>query len=289
LLCAVAAVVAAALALPVATSPLSTTATTPLDSEEQAFLNLLNQYRGQNGLGTVSIEPNLQAASEWMSTDMGVHNYFSHTDSLGRDPFQRMREFGYNYNTWLGENIAAGTSSAQVVFDLWKNSPGHNGNMLNANYKVIGIGRAYTAGSNYGWYWTNDFGGYLPPPAPSDDTDGDGFINATEASVGTNPYDPCGNPDPARPGTPSLSWPADLSMSGSPNEVDLADLSSFISPVRMLGTSPGDPGFDQRWDLVPGRGNMADVINLMDLTSLVTTAPPMFGNQRAFNGPACTP
>jgi len=34
---------------------------------------------------------------------------------------------------------------------------------------------------------------------------------------------------------------------------------------------------------------MADVINLMDLTALVTTAPPMFGNQRAFNGPACMP
>jgi len=32
---------------------------------------------------------------------------------------------------------------------------------------------------------------------------------------------------------------------------------------------------------------MADVINLMDLTALVTTAPPMFGNQRAY-GQACS-
>lgn len=281
--------IAAALALSAGRGPAPINAATPLDAEEQAFLNLLNQHRAQNGLASLSANTNLQAASEWMSADMGSHNYFSHTDSLGRDPFQRMRDFGYNYNTWLGENIAAGTSSAQVVFDLWRNSPGHNANMLNPNYKVVGIGRVYTNGSTYGWYWTNDFGGYLPPPPPTDDTDGDGFTNAAEANAGTNPYDPCGNPDPSKPGSPSLSWPADLSTSGSPNRVDLADLSSFISPARRLGTSPGDPAYDQRWDLVPGKGNMADVINLMDLAAIVTTAPPMFGNQRAFNGPTCTP
>src|SRR3970040_1534619 len=42
--------------------------------------------------------------------------------------------------------------------------------MLNANFKVIGIGRVYTGGSTYGWYWTTDFGGQgpaPPPPAPT--------------------------------------------------------------------------------------------------------------------------
>ena len=77
---------------------------------------------------------------------MGANNYFSHTDSLGRDPFQRMAAFGYNYNTWKGENLAAGADTAQGAFNLWKNSPGHNANMLNANFKVIGIARVYSAG-----------------------------------------------------------------------------------------------------------------------------------------------
>jgi uncharacterized protein YkwD len=31
--------------------------------------------------------------------------------------------------------------------------------MLSSRYKAIGIGRAYDAGSQYGWYWTADFGG----------------------------------------------------------------------------------------------------------------------------------
>lgn len=42
--------------------------------------------------------------------------------------------------------------------------------MLNSSFKVMGIGRAYYAGSSFGWYWATDFGGVVdtllgsPPP-----------------------------------------------------------------------------------------------------------------------------
>eukprot|EP01041_Mallomonas_annulata_P015586 gene15586-32927_t len=58
---------------------------------------------------------------------------------------------------YLGENIYAGGQSAAEAFDAWKNSPGHNTNMLRPQYNYIGIGIAYNGNSNYGWYWTNDF------------------------------------------------------------------------------------------------------------------------------------
>ena len=283
--------------------PGSTTASAPLDAEEQLFVNLINQYRQQNGLGTLSIDSRLQDASDWMSTDMGEVGYFSHTDSLGRDPFQRMNAFGYNYNTYLGENIAAGTSSAQTAFNLWKDSPGHNANMLNANYKVMGIARDDTAGSPYGWYWTNDFGGYVvpatpaptppptpspsPTPAPSSDADADGFTYATEMFLGTNPNDQCGNPNGALPGSPSSAWPADLSAA-SPNRVNVYDVGTFVAPIRRLDASVGDPAYDKRWDLMPGKGVFANDINISDVNVLALTAPGMFG-QRAFNGPSCAP
>ena len=140
------------------------------DGEEQAFLTLINNFRAQNGLGALSLNTQLNNAADWMSVDMGANNYFSHTDSLGRDPFVRMTDFGYNYNTWKGENLVAGAETAQAAFDLWKGSAGHKANMLNPNFTVMGIARAYTAGSTYGWYWTNDFGGQgsaPPPPAPT--------------------------------------------------------------------------------------------------------------------------
>jgi uncharacterized protein YkwD len=74
-------------------------AATP-DGEEQAFLGFINDHRAANGLGALSLSPQLQEATRWMSQDMAANDYISHTDSLGRDPFERMADFGYDYNTW---------------------------------------------------------------------------------------------------------------------------------------------------------------------------------------------
>ena len=126
-----------------------------LDAEESAFLTLINDYRARNGLRPLTASPTLTDAAAWLSADMAAKNYFSHTDSLGRDPFVRMCAFGYCNGT-RGENIAAGNATAQATFTQWVNSPPHNANMLNPDYTVIGVGRA--PGGTYGWYWTTDFG-----------------------------------------------------------------------------------------------------------------------------------
>ena len=55
---------------------------------------------------------------------------------------------------------ARAQSTAQAVFNAWKASSGHNTNMLNGKYTVIGIGLATVSGSPYTNYWTTDFGGY---------------------------------------------------------------------------------------------------------------------------------
>jgi len=131
----------------------------PLDAEETAFLLIINQYRAQNGVGMLEASAKLSNAAKWMSQDMAAKNYFSHTDSLNRDPFTRMRFFGYTGQAAMGENLAAGNESAAATMMQWKNSPGHNANMLNPAYRVIGIGRAYGASSTYRWYWTTTLGG----------------------------------------------------------------------------------------------------------------------------------
>ncbi len=135
--------------------------TPTLDANEQEFLKLINDYRTANGAPALKVSISLTNASRWKSNDMGSKNYFAHNDLDGRDPFQRMVAFGYNYNTWLGENIAAGYSDASSTFTQWKNSPGHDRNMLDPNFKVIGIGRAVYPGTRYINYWTTDFGGEI--------------------------------------------------------------------------------------------------------------------------------
>ena len=56
-----------------------------------------------------------------------------------------------------GENIAYGQTSAWEVFEAWKNSPGHLGNMLDPDYKTFGAA-VYITDSGYGYYWIQEFG-----------------------------------------------------------------------------------------------------------------------------------
>ncbi len=144
----------------------ATTTVPVLDAEEGAFCRTINSYRAQQGLGALRVSTSLTKAATWDTDDMALKNYFSHTDSLGRDPFQRMTAFGYNFSTFKGENIAAGNATAASTFAQWKASPGHNQNMLSSSYKVIGISRSYSAQATYRWYWTTDFGGYADSSVP---------------------------------------------------------------------------------------------------------------------------
>jgi uncharacterized protein YkwD len=149
-----------------------------LDNEEASFLAILNDYRAQNGLGPLVLDERLNTVARWMANDLAAHNYFSHTDSLGRDPFDRMDQLGYTVNTWRGENLVAGTEGAAYAFQMWQGSDGHRANMLGANYTSVGIARAYSVSSDFGWYWATEFGGDAvgapppqqpapaPPPAP---------------------------------------------------------------------------------------------------------------------------
>jgi len=132
-----------------------------IDNEERAMLKLINNYREQNGLGPLKISPSLNRAANWMSADMADKNYFRHIDSQGRNAADRMTFYGYDYHGTRGENLAAGFDDAARTFNQWKNSPGHNANMLNRTYNVIGIGREYGPFSKYKWYWTTDFGSYV--------------------------------------------------------------------------------------------------------------------------------
>jgi hypothetical protein len=124
----------------------------------------------------------------------------------------------------------------------------------------------------------------LPASSAGYDCDGDGYSGAAEDNVfgaaARGNQDACG----------TNAWPADIVTGAAPdvpNTVTLADVVSYIAPVRRLDTSPGDPGFDVRWDVVPGAGPQMEVVNLTDLTSLVSVTPPMLGGARAFGGPAC--
>jgi hypothetical protein len=119
----------------------------------------------------------------------------------------------------------------------------------------------------------------LPSAGVQQDCDGDGYTRAAEFAITANDQDPCGN----------SGWPSDLVAGGAqPNTLNVQDLASFLTPVRRFGTSPGDPAYSVRWDLVPGTA-IGGAINVQDVAAPFTGAtgyPRMFGGARAF-GKAC--
>lgn len=125
-----------------------------LSCEEAKFVSLLNLYRESQGRSPVLVSEAGVQSSRWHGEDMIAKNYFSHTEPGGRDFSSRAAAFGYP--VWA-ENIAAGNSSASSTFCQWKNSSGHNANMLGSNHRTIGIGRS-SGGGTYGVYWSNNFG-----------------------------------------------------------------------------------------------------------------------------------
>ncbi len=144
------------------------------DSEEATFVQLINAYRAENGLGSVALSQSLSVAADVHSVDLATNNFFNHTGSDGGIFVDRMAAAGYPDPTRGGEIIYAGSASAAEALTGWKNSPSHNAAMLDPNYTAVGIARAYNPGSDYQWYWTGTFG----PTA-----DGAGCYGEPEAAV----------------------------------------------------------------------------------------------------------
>jgi uncharacterized protein YkwD len=101
---------------------------------------------------------NLTQAAAAHSDDMVANNFFSHTGSNGSTLGDRATAAGYAWSS-LGENIAAGQASVAEVVDGWMKSDGHCANLMNANFRDIGVACiAGNANTSYRTYWTQDFG-----------------------------------------------------------------------------------------------------------------------------------
>jgi uncharacterized protein YkwD len=88
--------------------------------------------------------------------DMAKRNYFSHTSQDGRSMEDRIVLAGYIFKGFksfaIGENIAQGQQSIAEVMDGWFKSEGHCKNLMNRDFKEVGV-------AQYNDYWVQDFGG----------------------------------------------------------------------------------------------------------------------------------
>ena len=115
----------------------------------QQMLNLVNQARAAAGLVALTLSAPLNDAANIRAREQVQIQ--GHTRPNG-ESWHTVSPLAY------GENVAGGHTSVQEVFDAWMNSEGHRANILRPEYRTLGVGYYYQAGTTYLHYWTQLFG-----------------------------------------------------------------------------------------------------------------------------------
>lgn len=113
----------------------------------------LNAYRARHGLGPVTLNAALMTASQKHSDDLAQMGVAAHEGSDGQLHDARVKREGYIFSM-AAENVATGQKSWDAAFQGWKDSPGHNANLLADGVTEFGIALTYDPDSTYMTYWT---------------------------------------------------------------------------------------------------------------------------------------
>ena len=120
-----------------------------LDAESAA--SMISEYRRNNGLGSVTIDPQLMKMAETQSQAMASRNKLDHNVA---GPFdKRLKASGFDASKGV-ENISAGYHTMAEAFSGWRDSPPHRANMLATDVTKMGISSVYVPNSKYKVFWT---------------------------------------------------------------------------------------------------------------------------------------
>ena len=129
----------------------------PASSEDlfvAEVIRLVNAERIAEGLSPLTESTLLDQAAAVRCGE--ITNVFSHTRPDGSSCFTAMQEAGALYSR-AGENIAIGQSSPAQVVRAWMDSPGHRANIMNGEFRYIGVS-VRPSNDGYGGYaWVQVF------------------------------------------------------------------------------------------------------------------------------------
>ncbi len=115
-----------------------------LATAKAATLCLLNGERAASGLPSLRTEATLEGVADGYSLAMVLQNVFAHVLPDGRTLAQRLSGYTSGSDVWaIGENLAYGESiqaTPRATMIAWMNSPGHRVNIMNGDFREVGIG-----------------------------------------------------------------------------------------------------------------------------------------------------
>ena len=119
--------------------------------DTQAAAIMFSQYRQNNGLGAVVVDPDLTKLAEQQSQAMAARNKMDHDVKA---PLGKRLEAGGYPATIAVENISAGYHTLAEAFSGWRDSPPHKANMLKGGVTKMGIAAVYAPNTKYKVFWT---------------------------------------------------------------------------------------------------------------------------------------
>ncbi len=104
----------------------------------EQIIQLTNIKRAEYGLSPLVSNPLLSLAASAKADDMFSDSYWAHYSPSGKTPWKFITEAGYKY-IYAGENLARDFNDPVDVVNAWMASPTHRSNVLDENFKEIGV------------------------------------------------------------------------------------------------------------------------------------------------------
>jgi len=115
--------------------------------------DVINQYRRDKGLKPLKLKSELTAAAKAHSRDLAKWDRISHYGSDGSNPWDRVKRTGYRARL-AAENVGTGQIDFAEVMRGWRDSPGHNKNLLIADATHMGIALVQDPKTEFKTFWT---------------------------------------------------------------------------------------------------------------------------------------
>jgi uncharacterized protein YkwD len=124
---------------------------TALDAERAR--DIINQYRKDKGLKPLKLNAELSEAAKAHSRDLAKWDRISHYGSDGSNPWDRVKRAGFKARL-AAENVGTGQVDFNEVMRGWKESPGHNKNLLLGDATHMGIALVQDPRTEFKSFWT---------------------------------------------------------------------------------------------------------------------------------------
>lgn len=140
--------------------------------EGKKIITLTNSLRSGLALNNLAESQKLNLVAYKKVQDMFINQYFAHRSPAGLGLEYWAGQGGYNGYAVIGENLAVGFNNANEVMNAWERSPTHYNNLVDKNYRDIGVS---IVGGQYKdkdtifiaqYFGSTQLASVTPPPAP---------------------------------------------------------------------------------------------------------------------------